>query len=260
MSAGTVGWTQGERKRAGVFQILYLGKKNAHQLKTELAVAPLLKNIRTSSENKLCHVKKGKRKEQGRLCWHGKAGAGGLMLLPTESHSAQQAFLFFKKRNKSTNEPTVVSSKSPLQPQMSAAAPVNVSPPMGKCSCGNPSLPTRRASDSLQIKMHKRVSLTSAQGRRGAPGAIHLPPRCCSNTGTSQRATRVKTAAPAPRGIPGEKTPSPASRQAPAPHAEPHGLKEDAAAWQELTAAAQGFCPQGIPKSSPRSFPLRFHA
>lgn len=77
------------------FKYFIWGEKNAHQLKTQLAVAPLLKNIRTSSENKLCRVKKGKRKEQGRLCWHGKAGARGLVLLPTESPGTQQAFLFF---------------------------------------------------------------------------------------------------------------------------------------------------------------------
>lgn len=37
---------QGKRKRAEVFQIFYVGKKKeAHQFKTQLAVASLLKTI-----------------------------------------------------------------------------------------------------------------------------------------------------------------------------------------------------------------------
>lgn len=53
-----------------------------------------------------CGVKNGKRKEQGRLCQHWKAVAGGPTLLPEESHSAHgmQQLFFFKEKKKLTDQ------------------------------------------------------------------------------------------------------------------------------------------------------------
>lgn len=101
-----------------------------------------------------CGIKKGKRKEQGRLCQHWKAVVGGSTLLPGESHGARgMQQLFFFKEEKKINQPTVLLPNVSLQPQISPVVHINMLSSPQEMLLPEPSFSAKqRASDSLQIK------------------------------------------------------------------------------------------------------------